>query len=58
MTDIVISEFMDEENEIRVKGLSALIEPLILIGLGLMVGIVAISIFIPLFDLTAAGGGP
>ncbi len=53
-----VSEFMDEENEIRVKGLSALIEPLILIGLGLMVGIVAISIFIPLFDLTAAGGGP
>ncbi len=53
-----VAEFMDEENEVKVRSISALIEPVILIGLGLLVGVLALSMFIPLFDLTAAGGGP
>ena len=54
-----IAEFMEEENEIVLKSLSSIIEPLILIVLGFLVGLVAISMFMPLFDLTAAvpGGG-
>jgi type II secretory pathway component PulF len=53
-----LSEFMDEDNETAVKSLTALIEPAILIVLGLVVGFVALSLFLPLFDLTAMAGGP
>lgn len=51
-----VAEAMDEDNEVLMKSLTSLIEPLILVGLGVMVGVVAISMFLPLFDLTAAGG--
>ena len=54
---IHISDYLDEDNETIVKSASSLIEPVIMIGLGLMVGFVAISMFLPLFDLTAAAGG-
>lgn len=52
-----ISEFLDEENEVVIKSLTSIIEPMILIMLGLMVGAIAMSMFLPLFDLTAAAGG-
>lgn len=52
-----ISDYLDEDNETFVKSASSLIEPIIMVGLGLMVGFVAISMFLPLFDLTAAAGG-
>jgi type II secretory pathway component PulF len=52
-----LADFMDEDNEVIVKSITSLIEPLILIVLGVIVGFVAISMFLPLFDLTAAGGG-
>jgi type II secretory pathway component PulF len=54
-----IADFLDEENEIVVRSLSSIIEPVILIVLGVLVGFVALSMFLPLFDLTAttsAGG--
>ncbi len=52
-----VADALDEENELTVKTLSGLIEPLILIVMGVFVGGVAISMFLPLFDLTASGGG-
>jgi type II secretory pathway component PulF len=52
-----ISEFMEEENEVVVKSLTSIIEPCILIILGVLVGFIAMSMFLPLFDLTAATGG-
>lgn len=52
-----MADFLDEENEVVVKSLTSLLEPLILITLGLIVGFVAISMFMPLFDLTATAGG-
>jgi len=56
---ISIADYLDEENEVIVRSLTSIIEPVILIGLGVMVGFVAISMFLPLFDLTAttSGGG-
>ncbi len=54
---IQLAEYLDEENETVIKSISALIEPIIMIGLGLMVGFIAISMFLPLFDLTASAGG-
>ena len=52
-----IADFLDEENEVVVKSLTSIIEPVILVGLGLVVGFVALSLFLPLFDLTSATHG-
>ncbi len=52
-----VADFMDEDNEISLRTISSLIEPVILIVLGLVVGVIATSMFLPLFDLTSAGGG-
>ena len=55
-----ISAFLDEENEVIVRSLTSIIEPLILIVMGVLVGLIAICMFLPLFDLasmTQQGGG-
>ena len=55
-----IADFQDEDNEVIVRALTNVIGPLILVMLGLVVGFVAISLFLPLFDLTSMtspGGG-
>lgn len=54
-----IADFLEEENEITLKSLSSIIEPIILIVLGILVGFMAVSMFMPLFDITAVvpGGG-
>jgi type IV pilus assembly protein PilC len=51
-----MADFLDEENQVLVKTLTGLLEPLILISLGVVVGLVATSMFLPLFDLTASAG--
>jgi type IV pilus assembly protein PilC len=51
-----LAEFMDEDNEVILKSLSSIIEPLILIVLGVLIGFVAVSMFLPLFDLAGATG--
>ncbi len=48
------ADILDETNEELVGVVTRLIEPIILIGMGLVVGFVAISLFLPLFDLTSA----
>ncbi|MGE5294183.1 MAG: type II secretion system F family protein [Solirubrobacterales bacterium] len=48
-----VASFLDEENEVVIRSLTSIIEPLILILMGLLVGIVSICMFLPLFDLTA-----
>ena len=45
---------IDESNEELINVITRLIEPVILIGMGVVVGGVAISLFMPLFDLTSA----
>lgn len=52
-----VSDFLDEENEVVIKSLTSILEPVILIGLGILVGFIAISMFLPLFDLTSAARG-
>lgn len=52
-----VAYHLDEDNEVMLKTVTGLLEPLILIGLGVVVGAMAISMFLPLFDLTATGGG-
>jgi type II secretory pathway component PulF len=54
-----LADFLDDENELSLKSLTSIVEPALLILMGLMVGFVAISIFLPLFDVTSmmSGGG-
>ena len=52
-----IADYLDEENESTVKALSSLLEPVIMVVLGGLVAFVAVSMFLPLFDLTASAGG-
>jgi len=55
-----IAAFLDEENEVTVRSLTSIIEPLILIVMGVLVGLISICMFLPLFDLasmTQQGGG-
>jgi type II secretory pathway component PulF len=57
---LTVSAFLDEENEVIVRSLTSIIEPLILIVMGVLVGLIAICMFMPLFDLasmTQQGGG-
>ncbi len=49
-----VLEVIEGDNELVVKSLTSIIEPVILIVLGIVVGFVAISMFLPLFDLTSA----
>ena len=54
---LTLADFLDEENEVVLRSLTTIIEPVILVALGLLVGLVAVSMFTPLFDLTAMTGG-
>jgi type IV pilus assembly protein PilC len=51
-----VAEYMDEDTQTTIKTVTGLLEPLILLVLGVIVGSMAISMLLPLFDLTAAGG--
>jgi type II secretory pathway component PulF len=48
------ADTLDETNEELITAVTRLIEPIILIGMGVVVGGVAISLFLPLFDMTSA----
>jgi type II secretory pathway component PulF len=48
------ADVLDETNTQLLNTLAKLIEPAILIVMGVVVGIVAVSLFMPLFDLTSA----
>ena len=52
-----IADFLDEENEVVVRSLTSIMEPVVLILLGFVVAFVALSMFMPLFDLTAMTSG-
>lgn len=54
---VSVAEYLDEENDATMRSLGSVIEPLIMIVLGVVVGFVAVSMFLPLFDLTASAGG-
>lgn len=52
-----VAEFLDEDNEVIVRSLTSIIEPLILIVLGALVAFIALSMFLPMFDLVASAPG-
>jgi type II secretory pathway component PulF len=54
---LFLADYLDEENSQMLAALTRLIEPLILIFMGVIVGAMAISLFLPLFDVTSAASG-
>ncbi len=51
---LFLADYLDNENDQLLAALTRLLEPAILVFMGVAVGIVAVSLFLPLFDLTAA----
>jgi type II secretory pathway component PulF len=51
-----VSAWIDNDNAQLIGGLTRIVEPVLLAMMGLFVGLVAMSLFIPLFDLATAGG--
>ena len=49
-----VADVLDEDNTELIDTTTRLVEPLILILMGLVVGTVAVSLFMPLFDMTSA----
>ncbi|MFO0840305.1 MAG: type II secretion system F family protein [Phycisphaerae bacterium] len=49
-----VSKWLDEDITRRIQRLTQVIEPAMLLGMGLIVGSVAASLFIPLFDVASA----
>lgn len=47
-----ISDFLDEEIETTLSGLTSLIEPLLIVFLGVVVGGIAICMFLPIFKMS------
>ncbi len=52
-----VSGWLDEDNTHAISTLTRMAEPLFLGVMGLVVGMIAAALFIPLFDLATAGGG-
>ena len=47
-----IADFLDEEIETTLSGLTSLIEPLLIVFLGVTVGGIAICMFLPIFKMS------
>ena len=52
-----ISDFLDEEIETILSGLTALIEPLLIVFLGVVVGGIVICMFLPIFKMSEIVSG-
>jgi type IV pilus assembly protein PilC len=46
-----IADFYEDEVDTAVASLTAIIEPLMMIGVGAMVGVIIISMYLPMFKL-------
>lgn len=51
-----IATYYNDDVKNTVKGLTSMIEPLMIVGMGMIVGIIASSMFLPLFDLVNTMG--
>jgi type IV pilus assembly protein PilC len=46
-----IADFYEEEVDVAVAALTSLLEPIMMVGIGGMVGVVLVSMYLPIFDL-------
>ena len=52
-----IADFYEDEVDSAIATLTSVIEPLMMIGVGIMVGIIIISMYLPMFKLLTLIGG-
>ena len=52
-----VAEFYEEEVNLRLAAMVSLIEPAILVFMGLLVAFILISLYLPIFSFSAAGAG-
>jgi type IV pilus assembly protein PilC len=46
-----IADFYEEEVDVAVAALTSLLEPIMMVGIGSMVGVVLVAMYLPIFDL-------
>jgi type IV pilus assembly protein PilC len=51
---IKASDFFEYEVEIAIDGIISLIEPALIVTMGLFIGFISVAMFLPIFDLTSA----
>ena len=54
---VKIADFYDTESESIIASLTSLIEPLLIVFLGVVVGGIVMAMFLPIFQLSAVAGG-
>jgi type IV pilus assembly protein PilC len=52
-----IADFYEEEVDIAVSNMTSLLEPFLMIFLGLVIGGVVIAMYLPIFQMASAVGG-
>jgi type IV pilus assembly protein PilC len=52
-----LADFYDEEIETEVARFITLIEPILLVVMGLVIALVVIALYLPLFELSSVVGG-
>jgi type IV pilus assembly protein PilC len=50
-----VAEFYEEEVNLRLTALVSLIEPLLLVFMGLLIAFILISLYLPIFSFSMAG---
>jgi type IV pilus assembly protein PilC len=51
-----IADFYDQEVDVAVKGLTSMIEPIVIVVMGVVIGGIVIAMFIPMFELGSLAG--
>jgi type IV pilus assembly protein PilC len=46
-----IADFYEEEVDASIETLTSIIEPIMMIGVGLMVGVIIIAMYLPMFKM-------
>lgn len=54
---VKIADFYDQEVDNAVKGLTSMIEPIIIVAMGLVIGFIVIAMFMPMFQMGHLAGG-
>ena len=52
----MLADYLDDRNDTQVSTLTSVLEPLILIFMGMVIGTVAMSLVLPMFDLSKIAG--
>jgi type IV pilus assembly protein PilC len=52
-----VSEFYEEEVDLAVQTMLSMIEPIMIVGIGGVVGFIVIAMYLPVFDMAGGTGG-